>query len=69
MNINDCTKGMIVASILNPGGTSYKILRIYKNINKVDVLLNTNSYHTIYDKCDVDVFVQSNKPDKTDITL
>jgi hypothetical protein len=69
MNIMECKRGMIIYSKNVPKSISYKIINVYKNTKKLDVVVNVGGYFPTYTGCDVEIFIPSDQPDKTDKTI
>jgi hypothetical protein len=64
MDVIECKKGMIVRSVKNKEGCSYKIMRLYKNTSKVDVITN-DRFGMLYPLVTSEVFYETDEPDKT----
>ena len=64
MDVKDCRKGMIVESIKHGSSIQYKITSVYKNIGKIDVVVN-DRFSIQYPLIETEVFYEVNKPDRT----
>ena len=67
MDINECKKGMIVRSYHNSESTAvYRIMNIYKNTKKIDVITNRKDYQR-YNAFNCELFYKVDEPDETGI--